>query len=92
MTTASVVLLRLLLSSSPPAADAKKEQRELFPSKGQQLGNLQAWGTSSLVLSFSVHVNTACGCDHGPMGTILTGKAGEQLYWLQNSAPAHGLC
>lgn len=44
MTTASVVLLRLLLSFSPPAADAKREQRELFPSKGQQLGNLQAWG------------------------------------------------
>lgn len=55
------------------------ERRELFTSKGQHLGKLQAWGTSSLVLSSSVHVNTACGCDHGMVGAVLAGKAGEQL-------------
>lgn len=27
------------------------ERGELFPSKGQQLGKLQAWGTSSPILS-----------------------------------------
>ena len=92
MILTSVVLLWLLLGSSPPAVGAKGERRELFPSKGQQLGKLQAWGTSSPVLSSSVHVNAVCGCDYGPVGTVLAGKAGERLYWLQNSARARCLC
>lgn len=59
------------------------------PFQRTKLGRLQAWGTSSPVLSSSVHMNTACGCDHGAVGALLAGKAAEQLYWLQNSARVH---
>lgn len=68
-----------------------RERRELCPSKGQQLGKLQAWATSSPVLSSSVHKNTVCGCERGPVGTILSENTGEQLYWLQKTH-ARWLC
>lgn len=46
---------------------------------------------SSPLLSSSVHKNTVCGCERGPVGTILSENTGEQLYWLQKTH-ARWLC